>query len=114
DTVAARRNGPPPRAVVAYGCGRPATCTSRSSAASATVRAMGPATDSPPGLSRPDAMGTLPREGLRPTTPTVAAGMRIDPPPSDAGARGRSPAATAVAAPPLEPPAPFAGFHGSR
>ena len=40
--------------------------------------------------------------------------MRIDPPPSDPGAKGSIPDATAAAAPPLEPPAPSEGFHGFR
>lgn len=38
--------------------------------------------------------------------------MRIEPAPSLALATGRSPAATAEAAPPLEPPAVYAVFHG--
>src|SRR3954463_8963983 len=39
-----------------------------------------------------------------PTTPLQAAGMRVEPPPSVATASGAMPAATATAAPPLEPP----------
>ena len=38
--------------------------------------------------------------------------MRIEPPPSLAVAIGTSPAATAAAAPPLDPPGEWAGFHG--
>ncbi len=38
--------------------------------------------------------------------------MRIEPPPSLAVAIGTSPAATAAAAPPLEPPGEWARFHG--
>src|SRR6185312_17138345 len=64
--------------------------------------------------SRPLPDGTLPREGLRPTRPQAAAGMRIEPPPSDPGANGSMPLATAAAAPPLDPPAPSSRFHGVR
>ena len=40
--------------------------------------------------------------------------MRMDPPPSVPTASGPRPAATAAPAPPLEPPAVSAGFHGLR
>ncbi len=40
--------------------------------------------------------------------------MRSDPPPSEPWATGASPAATAAAAPPLDPPAVYAGSHGLR
>src|SRR5580704_15293607 len=46
-----------------------------------------------------------PRVGFRPNTPQHDAGMRIEPPPSVAWATGSIPAATAAAAPPLDPPA---------
>src|SRR6201999_1210008 len=42
--------------------------------------------------------------GLSPTSPQHEAGMRILPPPSEAWANGTIPAATAAAAPPLDPP----------
>ena len=45
------------------------------------------------------------RVGFSPTTPQHAAGERIDPPPSLAWAAGIMRAATAAAAPPLDPPA---------
>ena len=57
---------------------------------------------------------TRPRDGLRPTRPHSLDGMRIDPPPSPACATGTSPAATAAAEPPLEPPGPRVGSHGLR
>jgi hypothetical protein len=47
---------------------------------------------------------TRPRVGFIPTSPQQAAGMRIEPPPSDPVAHGTSPAATADAEPPEEPP----------
>ncbi len=53
-----------------------------------------------------------PRVGLSPTSPQHEAGMRMEPPPSDPGATGTSPAATAAAAPPLDPPAVRVGSHG--
>ena len=43
-----------------------------------------------------------------------AAGRRIEPPPSVPKAMAHSPAATAAAAPPLDPPGVRAGFHGLR
>src|SRR6516162_9839394 len=45
-----------------------------------------------------------PRVGLSPTRPQHAAGMRIEPPPSLACATGTTPAATAAAEPPEDPP----------
>ena len=50
--------------------------------------------------------------GLRPTSPHIDAGMRTDPPPSDEVAIGTSPAASAAADPPLEPPGERSRFHG--
>src|SRR4051794_5526688 len=88
--------------------------TSSSAAASRTVRASGPDVPSP---SEPETYGagdTRPREGLMPTSPQQDAGMRIEPPPSLACATGSRPAATAAAAPPLEPPGVRVGSHGLR
>ena len=47
---------------------------------------------------------TRPRLGLSPTSPQNEAGMRIEPPPSPAWPMGTTPAATAAAEPPLDPP----------
>ena len=58
--------------------------------------------------------GTRPRVGFKPTRPQAAAGIRIEPPPSLACAMGRMRAATADAAPPLEPPALRVTSHGLR
>src|SRR5690606_6665950 len=57
-------------------------------------------------------LGVRARVGFRPTSPQVAAGMRIEPPPSLACAAGTMPEATAAAAPPLEPPGLKAVFQG--
>ena len=56
----------------------------------------------------------LPRDGFRPTRPHMAAGMRIEPPPSLAWAAGTMPVATAAAAPPDDPPVLYPVFHGFR
>src|SRR2546427_5050836 len=69
--------------------------------------------DAPPQPSPASgAIDTRPRVGLRPKRPQHEAGMRIEPPPSVAWAIGSMPAATAAAAPPLEPPALCETFHG--
>ena len=83
---------------------RPAI-TSSSAAASRTVRASEPLVARPTGSPYVGAPEMRPRDGLRPTTPQQLAGIRIDPPPSEPWATGTSPAETAAAAPPLEPPA---------
>src|SRR5439155_10662011 len=57
---------------------------------------------------------TRPRDGLSPKSPQHEAGMRIEPPPSEAWARGSAPAATAAAAPPDEPPGVRAVSQGLR
>src|SRR6056300_377154 len=64
--------------------------------------------------SHPDPAGINPREGFHPTRPQASAGIRMDPPPSEPGAKGTKPAATAAAAPPLEPPADRVRSWGLR
>src|SRR3954471_15707689 len=59
-------------------------------------------------------IGLRARVGFNPNTPDAEAGMRIEPPPSLAWARGRMRAATAAPAPPEEPPEECARFHGLR
>src|ERR1700682_6328147 len=49
-----------------------------------------------------------------PARPVRQHGMRIEPPPSVPSPNGVIPAATEAAAPALEPPGVFAGFHGLR
>src|SRR5436309_5317635 len=58
--------------------------------------------------------GLRARVGFNPKTPQHDAGMRIEPPPSLACAIGTSPAATAAAEPPLEPPVLRVVFQGLR
>ncbi len=60
------------------------------------------------------AAGTRPSCGLRPNRPQLAAGIRIEPAPSEALRDATSPAATAAALPPLEPPGVRPGSHGLR
>src|SRR5215467_9902906 len=86
--------------------------TSSRCAASATVRAIGASVESPTrsGIRGPWEM--RPRLGLIPNSPHTLAGILIDPPPSLPCAAGASPAATADAAPPLDPPADLVRSHG--
>src|SRR3989454_3399387 len=79
---------------------------SKPRAASATVRAMTPLVASPAQSSpRSGPLEMRPRDGFSPTTPQHDAGIRMEPPPSPPWLRAHKPAATAAAAPPLEPPA---------
>src|SRR5579883_1863932 len=89
--------------------------TSSKSAASRTERASGPLVAKPAHASPiAGAIETRPRDGLMPTRPQQAAGIRIEPPPSLPSAIEFIPAARETAAPPLEPPAVYCGFHGLR
>src|SRR6218665_1266758 len=105
------------RAGAAYGAplSMPATA-SMAAAVSRTVRLSTPSTARPPQPSpRSGPIGTTPRDGLSPNRPQQAAGMRMEPPPSLPCAIGTMPAATAAAAPPLEPPAgPSGGAPATR
>src|SRR5690606_5385505 len=94
--------------------GAGAASASSSAAASTTVRASGPLVGRPNPPKPNGPVATTPRLGLKPTTPQIEAGMRIEPPPSLPWAAATSPAATAAAAPPLEPPAVHPGRHGLR
>src|SRR6476646_2197891 len=92
------------------GSGRP--MMSSAAAVSSTVL------ESTPLVARPSSsftrLGTRLRLAFNPTSPLQAAGMRIDPPPSEACAIGAMPDATAAPAPPLDPPGVWSGFHGLR
>src|SRR4051794_6929657 len=91
----------------------PATMSSRS-AASPTVRASGPPTPSPSKASACGNRDTRPRCGLMPTRLVQAAGIRIEPAPSEPSATGTIPAATAAADPPEDPPGVYSRFQGLR
>src|SRR6202030_2168005 len=83
--------------------------TSSSRPASATVLVSGPAwsSDQPGGVA--PASEIDPNVGFSPTQPESEAGIRIDPPVSDPSAPAHSPATTAIADPPLDPPGRRAG-----
>jgi hypothetical protein len=63
-------------------------------------------------MAAPGAKEVRPRRGLTPTSPQQEAGTRIDPVPSPPDAAGTTPAATAAADPPLDPPGVIDGDHG--
>ena len=88
--------------------------TSSSSAASATDRASGPSVPSPDRSGTSGALEIRPRDGFSPNRPHTLDGIRIDPPPSLPWAAGARPAATAAAAPPLDPPADRLRSQGVR
>lgn len=87
---------------------------SRNTAASITVRAIGPLTLRPYQASSWGSSDTRSRCGFSPNRPHQVDGMRIEPPPSDPNASGASPAATAAALPPLLPPGVRRGSQGLR
>ena len=74
------------------------------SAASATVRAIGPGTCRVPHGASVGHGGTRPTAPRSPTTLQKLAGLRSEPPVSLPSAIGTIPHASATAAPPLEPP----------
>ncbi len=84
---------------------------SRNSALSVTRAARQPWVDR---SCQPPELGIVPCVGLNPTSPQQAAGMRIDPAPSEAVAMPTAPAATNAAEPPDEPPLVWARFNGLR
>ncbi len=83
-------------------------------AESSTVRVTQPVTDRPCQCSRAGASEIRSRCGFSPKSPQSAAGMRIEPPPSEADAPAQSPAAVAEADPPLDPPGVREVSHGLR
>src|SRR5258708_12749373 len=84
-------------------------------AASVTVLASGPNADIPNQCSlRPPGRGTSPGAGFNPNRPQQAAGILIEPPPSEPSARAAIPAATAAARPQVEPPGVRLRSHGLR
>ena len=86
---------------------------SSSPAVSRTVRLTHSSTPRP-ASARAGPTEIRPWLGLSPTSPQHEAGMRMLPPPSEALANGTIPAATAAAAPPLEPPGTRSSATGLR
>src|SRR5579884_922574 len=83
-----------------------------SSAHAATSRASGPAWSKLGASGKRPSVGTTPYDGLNPTTPQHAAGMRIEPPVSLPSAASAWPRPTAAADPPEDPPAVSPGNRG--
>src|SRR6202007_279541 len=77
--------------------------TVSNTAASATVRAIGPICAKRP-IGEGGWAGTRPKLGFNPKTPVKALGMRIEPAPPRRTCNAPSPAAQAAAAPALLPP----------
>ena len=95
--------------------GRTASLAAMKAALSRTLRVTAPLEMICTGSTRSaGSPGSRPRVGLSPTRPQAAAGMRMDPPPSLAWARGTAPPATTTALPPEEAPAEWAGSQGLR
>lgn len=78
------------------------------------VRPIGPLVASGLNALAESALGTTPGVGRSPTTPQKEAGLRSDPPMSLPSAMGVSRAASAAAAPPLEPPTERSRRYGLR
>ncbi len=83
------------------------------SAASVTLIVCGPMCDTVPNGDNGYA-GTRPKLGFNPTLPQNAPGIRTEPAPSVPTLSGPSPAATAAAVPPDDPPGVFVVSHGLR
>src|SRR5579859_8106419 len=88
--------------------------TLRKKATSATLRPIGPSTESVDHAEVRDRAGTWPGAGRRPTTLQKLAGLRSEPPMSPPSASGAIPQASATAAPPLLPPQVFVRSYGFR
>ena len=88
--------------------------TLSSTAASSTVRAIGPTVSSVGARAKAPMRSTAPCVGRTPTTPQTLAGKRIEPPVSVPTPATVMPAATAEAVPPDEPPAEKSPFQGLR
>src|SRR5689334_5351029 len=73
---------------------------------------MGPSTEMTDQPSGRLSLGTRPGDGLKPTTPHSAAGMRSEPPVSEPVHSGSMSTASAAAEPPEEPPAFSEGSKG--
>ena len=82
------------------------------SAASGTLRAIGPSTGSPDQPCARFSDGTSPGDGRYPTIPLNAAGLRSDPPVSDPEQIGAIPQASATPDPPEDPAADLVWSNG--
>ena len=101
----------PSKEKISVGCGP--TVASSARALSSVVFAIGPFTvrsPEPGGVSPP--IGILPCEVLIPASPPRAAGILIEPPPSEPVPRGIIPDASAADVPPEDPPGEYSRFQG--
>jgi hypothetical protein len=89
-------------------------CWSRACAVSATVRAMGPSTETTDQPNWRASLTTTPGDGRRPITPHSAASMRSEPSVSEPVHRGSMCVSSAAADPPDDPPALSSGLKGYR
>ena len=76
------------------------------------MRAIGPTVSKLGASGNTPSADTSPQDGLKPTTPQHAAGSRTEPALSVPSATSQSPAASAAALPPLEPPGIRPGASG--
>src|SRR5262245_15655674 len=88
------------------------TCAANRRQVSATLRPIGPCTESGVQPIGRRSVATRPGEGRKPTTPQNAAGMRRLPPVSEPVQVGSIEVASATADPPDEPPQMRAGSKG--
>ena len=86
--------------------------TSSASAHSSIVLAIGPAWSKTGASGKKPSSGTSPWLGLKPAVPQAKEGMRIEPPVSVPMLSAASPAASAAALPPDDPPATCPGCRG--
>ena len=82
------------------------------SAASATLRVIGPIVSNDSDTGYTPYRLTRPNVGLSPTIPLYEEGRTIEPPVCDPSAAGNIPTAAPTADPLLEPPGVCAAFHG--
>jgi hypothetical protein len=94
------------RGLISYGAPMSAPWTTSSRTAQSWTERVNALTVVKPRQASPSMgqVGVRPRVGLRPTRPQHNAGIRIEPPPSEAWAKGAMRAAIAAPEPPLEPP----------
>src|SRR5439155_11854016 len=86
--------------------------TAYARAQSATDRAIGPIVSNDGANGKQPRMSIFPLEGLKPTVPQQADGMRTEPPVSVPRPSAHKWAASAAAFPPLEPPGVRVGRRG--
>src|SRR3989475_8264997 len=107
-----RRSWSPGRSTIVASRSSLPKIVSHTIAASSTVFVNGPTWSRDEANATTPQRGTRPYVGFMPTTPQSAAGWRIEPPVSVPSAKSASPAATATADPPEDPPGTRSVRHG--